>query len=120
MEEIRLNIETFIGSNVDTIYRNTGSLEVNKYVKLIIQIAKKRIETKHTTGIDWNFKTIKVKEKLLTDKQLKASYWVLEHREEVKNKVYSILERYLKRHRQPDKLIKKLETKKKIDNKTIF
>lgn len=58
MEDLQASINAFIGANVDTIYRNTGSLEVNKYVKLIIQIVKKRIETKHITNIDWNNKTI--------------------------------------------------------------
>lgn len=90
------NIKSFISSNTDIIYKKTESYDVEKYVILLIQIAKIRLKTKCLTKIDWKTKTIKVKkESKLNEKQLATMEWVLNNRLKVFEEVNRIINIYI-------------------------
>ena len=90
------NIKGFISSNTDIIYKKTESYDVEKYVILLIQIAKIRLKTKCLTKIDWKTKTIKVKkESKLNEKQLATMEWVLNNRLKVFEEVNRIINIYI-------------------------
>ena len=67
--------------NIDSIYVNTESLDYRKYVILLKQIIRKRLETKKVTRVNFLTKEIKVKRKDLTEIQLKALEWLLNNEE---------------------------------------
>ena len=80
-KKLQGNINAFIGPNIDSIYVNTKSFDYRKYVILIRQIIKKRLETKKVTRVNFVTKEIKVKKKELTEIQLKALEWLLNNEE---------------------------------------
>ena len=45
-QELHASIESFTSTNIDSIYVNTESLDYRKYVILLKQIIRKRLETK--------------------------------------------------------------------------
>lgn len=75
-EEIHGSVNGFITTNIDSIYVNTESLDYIKYVVLLRQIIKKRLETKKETKVNFITKEIVIKRKDLTDTQLKALEWL--------------------------------------------
>lgn len=75
-EEIHGSINGFITNNIDSIYVNTESLDYTKYVILLRQIIKKRLETKKETKVNFITKEIIIKRKDLTNTQLKALEWL--------------------------------------------
>lgn len=90
------NIKGFISSNVDNIYKRTESYDVEKYVVLLIQIAKLRLKNKCSTKIDWKTKNIKiVKDSLLNENQLGAMEWVLNNRLKVYEYVSEIIDNFI-------------------------
>lgn len=76
-EKIHGYINSFITRNVDSIYVNTESLDYKKYVILLRQIIKKRLEVKKKTKVNFITKEIIIKEKVLEENQLKALEWLL-------------------------------------------
>ena len=76
-QELHASIESFTSMNIDSIYVNTESLDYRKYVILLKQIIRKRLETKKVTRVNFLTKEIKVKRKDLTEIQLKALEWLL-------------------------------------------
>lgn len=101
-KELWDNITSFIGANVESIFVNTGSLEVEKYIILLRQIAKIRINTNRLTTTDFKNRTIKIKKNdILTDKQLKTMQWILENNDFLIEQVEKILNRF--RFRKIDK-----------------
>lgn len=87
-KDIVLNINSFISSNVENIYKHTESKEIEKYVLLLVQIAKERLKTKNITRINWQYKKITTKRnKILNDKQIKTMEWVLNNKTLVYEKV---------------------------------
>lgn len=76
-QELHASIESFTSMNIDSIYVNTESLDYRKYVILLKQIIRKRLETKKVTRVNFVTKEIKVKKKDLTEIQLKALEWLL-------------------------------------------
>ena len=89
-------VKGFINSNVDSIYKKTKSEDVEKYIILLVQIAKMRLKTKHLTSIDWKNKQIKVKKlKELNDNQLEAMQWIVENRQELYKWTKNLLNNYV-------------------------
>lgn len=80
-QELHASIESFTSMNIDSIYVNTESLDYRKYVILLKQIIRKRLETKKVTRVNFLTKEIKVKRKDLTEIQLKALEWLLNNEE---------------------------------------
>lgn len=80
-QELHASIESFTSMNIDSIYVNTESLDYRKYVILLKQIIRKRLETKKVTRVNFVTKELKVKRKDLTEHQLKALEWLLNHEE---------------------------------------
>ena len=80
-QELHASIESFTSTNIDSIYVNTESLDYRKYVILLKQIIRKRLETKKVTRVNFLTKEIKVKRKDLTEIQLKALEWLLNNEE---------------------------------------
>lgn len=66
-QELHASIESFTSMNIDSIYVNTESLDYRKYVILLKQIIRKRLETKKVTRVNFLTKEIKVKRKDLTE-----------------------------------------------------
>ena len=80
-QELHASIESFTSTNIDSIYVNTESLDYRKYVILLKQIIRKRLETKKVTRVNFVTKEIKVKRKDLTEHQLKALEWLSNNEE---------------------------------------
>lgn len=69
-----------ISANVGSAFDKTKSLEVKKYAVLIRQIARKRLECKRLTRVDWLKKEIKPKPThILTREQEEVLLWILEN-----------------------------------------
>lgn len=92
--ELYLYIEGFITSNIDSIYINTQSLDFIKYVILLRQIAKKRIETKKKTKVNWKTKEIEIKLKDLNDSQIRAMYWILRNDDYLIKRVEKLVNKF--------------------------
>lgn len=89
------NITSFIGANVESIFVNTRSLDVEKYIILLRQIAKIRINTNHLTTTDFKKRKIKIKKNdILTDKQLKTMQWILENNDFLIKEVERLLNKF--------------------------
>ena len=80
-QELHASIESFTSMNIDSIYVNTESLDYRKYVILLKQIIRKRLETKKVTRVNFVTKEIRVKRKDLTEHQLKALEWLSNNEE---------------------------------------
>ena len=80
-QELHASIESFTSTNIDSIYVNTESLDYRKYVILLKQIIRKRLETKKVTRVNFVTKEIRVKRKDLTEHQLKALEWLSNNEE---------------------------------------
>ena len=118
-QELHASIESFTSMNIDSIYVNTESLDYRKYVILLKQIIRKRLETKKVTRVNFVTKEIKVKRKDLTEHQLKALEWLSNNEEyliwrtkdlvsrfESGKKVYGIrkqIEKYNTKHEKNNK-----------------
>lgn len=93
-QEIGNYVNGFLTSNIDSIYVNTESLDYKRYVILLRQIAKKRIETGRITRTNWITKEIEVKMKSLNEKQLKSMYWILENKNYVDKRVKKLVNKF--------------------------
>ena len=93
-KKLQGNINAFIGPNIDSIYVNTKSFDYRKYVILIRQIIKKRLETKKVTRVNFVTKEIKVKKKELTEIQLKALEWLLNNNDYLVWKTEKLVKEY--------------------------
>lgn len=124
--ELHGSIESFTSTNIDSIYANTESLDYRKYVILLKQIIKKRLETKKVTRVNFVTKEIVVKRKNLEDYQIRGLMWLANHEEyliwrtqdlvnrfEKGKKIYGI-KKQIDKHN--DKLKRMEERKKKKDN----
>lgn len=93
-QELHASIESFTSMNIDSIYVNTESLDYRKYVILLKQIIKKRLETKKLTKVNFVTKEIEVKRKDLTEIQLKALEWLLNNNDYLLWKTEKLVKEY--------------------------
>ena len=95
IKEVAIGI---IGANVGSTFYKTKSLEVDRYVKLIKQIAKKRIKYKRLTSVDWITKEIKVKSRTpLPKNQEEALLWILENEDFLIKQIEKLLKKFSKK-----------------------
>lgn len=93
-QELHASIESFTSMNIDSIYVNTKSFDYRKYIILLRQIIKKRLETKKITRVNFVTKEIEVKRKDLTEIQLKALEWLLNNNDYLVWKTEKLVKEY--------------------------
>lgn len=84
-EELYCYIDGFVSANIESIYRNTGSLDFKKYLI-------------KNTRINWITKRIEVKGKDLTDNQLKTMIWILKNDDYILWRIEDLVERFKNRN----------------------
>lgn len=89
MEDIiQDSVHYFLNANIGIAFERTRSFETIKYIRLIRQIVKLRLETGCLTRTDWINKQIIVRrKKKLDERQLKTMLWIFNNWEEVETDI---------------------------------